>query len=99
MELINAIEYTAVTPSRYWKFQKTTARELSVLLTVVLEGWPDTKAQVKPAAREYWNYRDELAVHDGVIFKGMRIVIPPSERPEMLRQIHSPHMGIVKCKQ
>ena len=42
---------------------------------------------------------DELAVLVGVIYRGMRIVIPPSMRPAMLAIIHGTHLEIVKCKQ
>ena len=28
------------------------------------------------AVEGYWNYRDELAIEDGLIVKGERIVIP-----------------------
>lgn len=40
-----------------------------------------------------------MTVLDGVIFKGMQIVVPPSLRSQMLKLIHESHLGIVKCKQ
>jgi len=43
--------------------------------------------------------RDEISVSDGVIYKGMRIVVPPSMRQDMLKHIHGSHLGITKCKQ
>ena len=48
---------------------------------------------------QYWQYRDELAVYDGIVYKGLRIVVPPSVRSDMLKQIHESHLGINKCKQ
>ena len=62
-------------------------------------GWPETKPQVPHSIRQYWDKRDELAVLDGVIYRGMRIIIPPSMRPAMLAVIHGTRLGIVKCKQ
>ena len=41
------------------------------------------------------NYRDELKVIDGLVWKEERIVIPSAARREMLKQIP---VGIVKCK-
>ena len=41
----------------------------------------------------------KLSVADGLILKGMKIVVPPSLRSDMLAQIHESHMGINKCKQ
>ena len=46
----------------------------------------------------HWNYRDELSIIDGVIFKGSKIVIPASMRRDMLAKIHVGHLGEVKCK-
>lgn len=39
-----------------------------------------------------------LSVTDGIVCKGMKIVIPPSLRSHMLKLIHESHLGIVKCK-
>eukprot|EP00794_Sanderia_malayensis_P002130 gene2128-2417_t len=46
---------------------------------------------------EVWNYRDELAVYDGIVFKGDRIVIPRDLRAEMMKRIHSSHQGEQAC--
>ena len=62
-------------------------------------GWPETKQHVPHSIRQYWDTRDELAVLDGVIYRGMRIVIAPSMRPAMLPVMNGTHLGIVKCKQ
>ena len=40
-----------------------------------------------------------MSLADGIILKGMKIVVPRSLRKEMLVQIHESHMGITKCKQ
>ena len=47
----------------------------------------------------YWTFRSEVATADGLLFKGTRLIVPKSLRPEMLRQIHKSHLGIVKCRQ
>ena len=49
-------------------------------------------------AKPYWNYRDEISCQDGILLKGTRVIIPATMRPEMLRIIHSSHLGIDKCK-
>ena len=48
---------------------------------------------------QYWDSRDQLSVLDGIIYKGLRIVIPPSLREQMVNLIHRCHLGMVKCKQ
>ena len=35
---------------------------------------------------------------DSIVYKGSRIVIPPSMRKEMLQLVHKSHLGIVKSK-
>ena len=96
---VNMIHYFAVTPARYRSFQEATANELYQLYQIIMKGWPDTKDEVPHSVRQYWSVRDELSVLDGIVYKGMRIVVPPSLRPEMLKQFHETHLGINKCKQ
>ena len=97
--LVNMLDHIAVSQERYGEFQTCTANELNELRAMIQKGWPDTKQETPHAIRDYWSVRDELAVVDGVIYKGMRIVVPPSMRNNMLAQIHASHLGIVKCKQ
>ena len=42
--------------------------------------------------------RNELSVHDGLVLRWRRIVIPGSMRSEMLERIHDGHQGLNKCK-
>ena len=65
----------------------------------MLTGWPEHRRAAPVAVRPYWDSRDQLSVSEGIIFKGMRIVIPPSFRPRMLEIIHESYLGMTKCKQ
>ena len=49
--------------------------------------------------RPYWDSRDQLSVYDGITYKGMRIVVPPSLQPRMLQLIHESHLGMAMWKQ
>ena len=49
--------------------------------------------------RPYWNYRDEITIIDGIVFKSQKIIIPKALRSEMLGRIHTGHMGVQKCKE
>ena len=93
------IERISISEAKYAELQQNTANELHALYTMIQVGWPETKQQVPHSIRQYWDTRDELAVLDGVIYRGMRIVIPPSMRPAMLSVIYGTHLGILKCKQ
>ena len=46
----------------------------------ILKGWPDHRADTDVELLPYYNYRDELTIHDGIIYRGERIVIPRSLR-------------------
>ena len=55
----------------------TNSNETSqVVMDYVLTGWPADKAQVDELAREYFSYREELSVEDGLLFKKDRLVVP-----------------------
>ena len=57
---------------------------LMTLADVIANEWPEDKTQVPPNVRDYWPYRDELAVQDGIIYRGTRVLIPTALRPQML---------------
>lgn len=40
----------------------------------------------------------EITLHDGILFRGRRVIIPKSLRPAILQELHSVHVGIVKMK-
>ena len=70
----------------------------SLLKTLIIAGWPNTKDVLHADLKAYWSYRDELAVIDGVILKGRHIIIPTNLRCQILEQLHRNHMGIKKKK-
>jgi hypothetical protein len=41
----------------------------------------------------------EFTVHDNLLFKGTRIVIPHSLQNEIVNRVHDGHQGIVKCRE
>ncbi|KAI8506223.1 hypothetical protein Bbelb_156500 [Branchiostoma belcheri] len=87
--------------SRRMEEVRRETREDSQLVTLkgtIKEGWPDTKDKCDPQITEYWNHRDELTVHDDVIFKGQKILVPRSMRKEMLDILHEGHLGQEKTK-
>ena len=64
---------------------------------IILKGWPDHRADTDVELLPYYNYRDELTIQDGIIYRGERIVIPRSLRQEMKSKIHAGHLGINSC--
>ena len=72
------LDRISITQDNYHELQQKTANELYELYAVIQAGWPNTKQQVPHSVKPYWENRDESAVLDGVIYRGMRIVLPPS---------------------
>jgi hypothetical protein len=50
--------------------------ELKTLSDIIESGWPNEQRQKPSIILQYWNYRDELVVNNGIILKGQRIVVP-----------------------
>ena len=73
--------------------------ELEKLRRIVRSGWPQHRNALDPEIRKYFDARDEIAVLDGIVFKGDRVVIPTSMRSDMLKIIHEGHLGMVRSKQ
>ena len=76
-----------------------TDHELQALKTVILEGWPDNRRRCPNTIVQYWSIRQDLSTHDDLIFKGSRIVIPTTLRDDVLKGLHSAHLGTEKTKQ
>ena len=86
-------------PTRLQQIRDETTRDprLSLLREVIFEGWPQEREQCPKVIHEYWNFREELTIEDGLLLKGERILIPPPLRAEMLEIIHQGHLGQEKC--
>ena len=86
-------------PTRLQQIRNETKKDptLSLLKETVFEGWPQKREKCPPLLHDYWNFREELTVEDGLLLKGDRILIPPTLRPEILDIIHQGHLGQEKC--
>ncbi|XP_060085903.1 uncharacterized protein K02A2.6-like [Ylistrum balloti] len=96
---VSSLDFVSVSKDKYVEIVQCTKAELQPLHEIIVDGWPDSRTETPTAVKPYWDSRDQLSISDGIIFKGMRIVIPPSLRSYMLDLIHESHLGIVKCKQ
>ena len=76
LESLDPMQALKVTPERLDQLQRSTSHDdtLQALKTTILTGWPMQKDQVPTKIPEYWSYSDELSVHNGVLFKGPRVV-------------------------
>jgi len=100
VEALNPLDSLTVSSERLVpQLQKATERDpvLQILKTTALVGWPEQKSEVPIASREYWNYKEEISLHNGILFKRERIIIPKAIRPEIISRSHASHLGIEAC--
>ena len=96
---IHSIISSLPVSNRKWNELKIeTARDetLCQLKSYIENGWPKIKATERRVA-PYRSIRDELSIHDGVVLKGSRIIVPTNMRKSIKVQLHTGHMGIEKC--
>ena len=67
------------------------------LKNTIYRGWPDHRSQCPQELWDYWNFRCDLVLEDGLILKGDRVVIPESLRGQILKTTHLGHQGETKC--
>ena len=63
----------------------------------VLGGWPSQKSEVPEQIRAYWDFRDEISVYDGVLFKSHLVIVPALLRPELLQKVQKHTKGPRIC--
>ena len=67
------------------------------LIKFINQGWPQSKHNLSKSLQPFWNFRDELIYDNGVIFKGVKLVIPSSLTNDLINKIHIGHQGIQSC--
>lgn len=68
---------------------------LSKVYDYLKNGWPEEpNEQIKP----YFNRKDQLTLEQNCILWGYRVIIPIKYRQQLLDELHSSHLGIVKMK-
>ena len=84
-----------VSESTYILIKQQTAVDpvMKLLQPMIVSGWPRMVHEVQEEVKPYFSYKDELAVLDGIIYKGSRLVVPMSARPEILKKLHTSHQG------
>ena len=74
--------------------QATISDEKSqLLLSVIINGWPNDKSSLHTLIKPYFAIRDTLSFDNGVIMKGERVFIPKCLRPFTKARLHAAHTG------
>ena len=48
---------------------------------------------------DFTRFKDEISVHDGLVLRGHRLILPQSLQNQAIDIAHQSHQGIVKTKQ
>ena len=68
---------------------------LSQVHGMVTKGWLSSHV---PVLDPFYARRDEITVHSGCLMWGIRVIVPPKLRPQVLEELHHGHLGVVKMK-
>ncbi|KAK0131437.1 hypothetical protein N1851_033839 [Merluccius polli] len=63
-----------------------------------VDGWPD-RNQLQGPVKHYWHERAALCIHNELLLRGSRLVIPSNMRNDVLEKVHEGHQGVVKCRE
>ena len=98
-ERIHAVDFLPISEPQLAEIQRETAADsvLQSLIQVILQGWPDQKEALPSELHPYFTVRDELTAQDGILFKGLRCVIPTSLRHKIRERLHGAHTGVEGC--
>ena len=101
MLAVNILSTSTLQQAEIEELQKATSEdtELQCLKTVISTGWPSTRSSCSDVLKNYWNYRDELWIENGILMKNQKVVIPNVLRGKYLEKIHCGHQGINSCLQ
>ena len=77
------------------RIKEATAKDegLFQLSKTIAQGWPEQKSAAPEQIRPYYDFRYELGLQNETVYRGERIVIPAALRQEMIKQLHSAHLG------
>ncbi len=57
------------------------------------------KSALNATMLPYWSHRGEISVEQGLLLRGVRLIIPKVMQAEMLDRVHDGHQGITKCRE
>ncbi|CAL8139314.1 unnamed protein product [Orchesella dallaii] len=96
-QVIEGLPVTDEKLSEIWRAQVDDPI-INQVMKLCMTSWPEKSGKLNEELHKYWNVRDTLSVHNGLLLKDTRIVIPRCLQEEILGKIHDGHFGVVKCR-
>ena len=99
-EQVNMLQYLPMKDETLCQIQSLTQEDaiLKTLACVIKQAWPESKRLLPLEIQDYFPFKEELTLQNGVIFKGDRVVIPFQMRAELKRMLPSSHLGVQACQ-
>ena len=95
-EAVNPKEFIPIKNETYRQIKSATenSNEMKKIKEIILNGWPVNKNETPLFVLQYFTFRGDLTMHEGIIFKGQQAVIPKEIRPDIMRKLHISHNGL-----
>ena len=68
-------------------------KDMQVLTEIITVGWPDSKSELPPSARPFFDLRATMSIVNGLIMRGGKVLVPRSMRDEIKRRLHAAHLA------
>ena len=52
-------------------------------------GWTEKQQYVYPDVRMFYGFRDQLSIHDNIIYKEEKVIVPASLQMDYVRKLHT----------
>ncbi|CAA9998761.1 unnamed protein product, partial [Nesidiocoris tenuis] len=63
----------------------------------IMNGWPDSKKDLPEKLQQFFSFKEELGLYNGLIVRGNLLVIPQKIVPAVLLELHRGHKGVEGC--
>lgn len=100
-EMVHSLtKHLQISEFRKSEFREATLSDVGLahVLKFFDEGWPTNSKNIPTEAQEYFKYRDNIYIEEGLVFLNDRVIVPISLRAEMLKLLHGAHCGMEKAK-
>ena len=94
------IDLVNLSQRKQHQLRDQTARDptMNAHMETIIQGWPDSIKDLPTDVRDFWSFRDELAVEDAIIFKEKQVFITESLRADILAKLYQSQQGIEKTQ-
>ena len=100
MRIHSMVQELPMSEEKQSEMQQATAadEELQMLKDRTVQGWPQNRSLLPQCLYPYWTVKEEVYEAEGLMFLADKLIVPRTQRLEMLIKLHEGHLGEDKCK-